>query len=153
MKIILITIILSSLSVSLFSQNEFQKIDEKRKCITIGVLQGGGSIIGADFEILLTRRIGIQAGAGYIGFGGGLNYHFKPTIRSSFISFQYWHQGVGDTFTQSLLGPSYVFRGRKWLTFQIGLGTALEEGPALPDDYEQPPVMLLYSIGAYIPLY
>jgi hypothetical protein len=44
-----------------------------------------------------------------------------------------------------------VFRGKRWFTFQIGIGKTLEEGPAMPDDFEQPDVMLLYSIGFYIP--
>ncbi len=124
---------------------------QKRLCATFGILQGGGSLIGADLEVLVSNRIGIQAGAGFVGFGGGLNIHLKPTIRSSFVSLAYWHQGVGDSYTQSVVGPSYVYRGKKWFTAQIGLGFAVEKGPNWPDSKTQPPVMLLYSIGAYIP--
>ncbi len=140
-------------STNLFSQTEqLDEQIEKRNSITIGILQGGGSLIGADMEFLLTDRFGFQIGAGLIGFGGGLNYHFKPSIRSSFISLQYWNQGIGDSFAQNLIGPNFVYRGEKWFTAQIGLGVTLEEGPAMPNDFEQPPVMLMYSIGAYIPL-
>jgi len=139
-------------STNLFSQTEqINEEVEKRKSITIGIMQGGGSLIGADFEFLLTDNFGFQVGAGLIGFGAGINYHFKPSIRSSFISLQYWHQGIGKSFTQSVIGPNYVYRGKRWFTFQIGLGVPLDKGPALASDYEQPPVMLLYSIGAYIP--
>ena len=60
----------------------------------------------------------------------------------------YW----GESFTQNAIGPTFVFRGENWLTAQIGLGVPLEVGPAMPDDFEQPPVMLMYSLGAYIPL-
>jgi len=137
------------ISTNLFSQTE---LIEKRHSITIGLLQGGGSLVGADFEFLLTDHFGFQIGAGLVGFGGGLNYHFKPSIRSSFISLQYWNQGIGESFTQNVIGPNFVFRGKKWFTAQIGLGVPLEKGPAWPDNFEQPPVMLMYSIGAYIPL-
>ncbi|MEA3443661.1 MAG: hypothetical protein U9R19_02920 [Bacteroidota bacterium] len=152
MRTIILTIILCGFTLNLFSQNDNYYAVEKRSSITIGILQGGGALIGADFETLLSNRFGVQVGAGYIGFGAGLNYHFKPSIRSSFISFQYWHQGIGDSFAQSVVGPNFVFRGKKWFTFQIGLGVPLEKGPALPDDFEQPPVMLTYAIGAYFPL-
>ena len=144
--------ILICISTNLFSiEEQVSEQPEKRNSITIGILQGGGSLIGVDIEFLLTNRFGIQIGAGLVGFGGGLNYHFKPSIRSSFISLQYWNQGIGDSFAQNAIGPNFVYRGKKWFTAQIGLGVPLEKGPAMPDDFVQPPVMLMYSIGAYIP--
>ncbi|MBC7196862.1 MAG: hypothetical protein H5U39_06385 [Deferribacterales bacterium] len=151
MKRILLFILIC-ISTNLFSQEQQAgEQAEKRNSVTIGILQGGGSLVGADFEFLLSDRFGFQLGAGLIGFGGGLNYHFKPSIRSSFISLQYWNQGIGSSFAQNAIGSTFVYRGKKWFTFQIGLGVPLQKGPAMPDDYELPPVMLLYSIGAYIP--
>ncbi|MEN8156386.1 MAG: hypothetical protein ABFS10_05500 [Bacteroidota bacterium] len=168
MKQFVTLVVLFCISANLFSQNNHPESDnsytgdfsqtiltgeaEKRNSITIGILQGGGSIVGADFEFLVSNHVGLQIGGGFIGFGGGINYHFKPSIRSSFLSLQYWNQGVGDSFAQNAIGPTYVFRGKKWFTFQIGLGATLEKGPAAPDDFEQPPVILLYSIGGYIPI-
>ena len=61
------------------------------------------------------------------------------------------HQGIGDSYVQSVAGPAFVYRGKKWFTFQIGLAAPLEKGPAMPLNFEQPPIMLTYSIGAYIP--
>ncbi len=151
MKQILI-IITFLISTNLFAQIEEQvEKADKRSCITIGIFQGGGSLVGADFEFLLTNHFGVQVGAGYVGFGGGVNFHFKPSVRSSFISLQYWNQGIGDSFAQNAIGPNFVYRGKKWFTAQLGLGMTLQKGPALPDKYEQPPFMLMYSIGAYIP--
>jgi hypothetical protein len=128
------------------------KINQKySSCATFGYLQGGGSLVGYDVELLLGDKFGFQLGVGFIGFGAGINYHFKPDIRSSFISLQYWHQGIENYFIQSLIGPCFVFREKKLFTAQIGLGFALEKGPAWPSSKTQPPVMLTYSIGFYLP--
>ena len=125
---------------------------DKRAAVTVGFLQGGGSLIGVDFEYLIAPKIGLQAGIGYIGFGAGLNYHLKPAINSSFISIAYWHQGIGESFAQDVAGGVFTFRARKLLSASLGLGIPLSRGPSLADDFEQPPVMLLYSIGIYFPL-
>lgn len=127
-------------------------IDFKTKAITVGFLQGGGSLIGADLEILLSERLGIQGGMGIMAYGYGLNYHLKPGINSSFLSFSYWHQGFGNTFVQSMVGPSFVYRAKKIFTAQIGLGAVLKRGPAYPVDLEKVPMMLLYSVGLYFPI-
>ncbi len=125
---------------------------EKKAAVTVGFLQGGGALIGVDLEYLVTPQLGLQAGAGYIGFGAGVNYHLKPAINSSFVSLAYWHQGIGDTFAQDAVGSVFTFRARKYLSASLGLGIPLSRGPALDIDFEQPPVMLLYSIGIYFPL-
>lgn len=119
--------------------------------LTIGILEGGGSLIGFDCERLISKSVGFQLGFGAIGFGFGLNKHFKPTVRSSFLSLQYWHQGFANTYTQSLIGPSLVVRSKTWFTFQLGLGYALGKGPAWPENRSQSPIMLTYAIGAYFP--
>ncbi len=149
MKKIIFVFLLSVLSMTSYSQTSN---DDSRSCVTIGILQGGGSLLGADIEFLLTEQFGFQLGAGLVGFGGALNYHLKPSIRSSFISINYWNQGIGDYFAQNMIGTTYVYRAKKWFTFQIGLGTPLDKGPAMSESFNQPSVMLLYSIGAYIPL-
>ena len=129
---------------------EEEEITEKA-ALTVGILQGGGSLIGADLEVLLTKQLGLQVGAGLVGFGTAVNVHLKPTIRSSMISFTYWNQGTGQSFAQNAIGPTFVYRGERWFTAQIGIGKTLSKGPAFPEDVEQPPVMLLYSIGGYLP--
>lgn len=118
---------------------------------TVGFLEGGGSLVGFDCETMISKSVSFQLGAGIIGFGLGINKHFKPTIRSSFLSLQYWHQGFGNTYSQSLIGPSIVFRAKKIFSFQIGLGYALGKGPAWPENKTQPPVMLTYAVGGYFP--
>lgn len=125
---------------------------EPRLAVSLGVLRGGGSLVGADFEFMVAKRLGLEVGAGLVGFGAAVNYHLKPTVRSSMIALQYWHQGLGEYYTQSLLGPSFVFRAKKLFTASLGLGYALEEGPNWPEDKKQPPVMLTYSLGIYLPV-
>ena len=134
-----------------FFKDSIDNKSDKKNAITIGILEGGGSLVGADLETLLGSQFGVQIGAGLVGFGAGLDVHLHSSIRSSFISFQYWHQGFGSSYTQSVVGPSFVYRGKKWFTFQIGFGFPVGRGPALPVDTKQSPVMLTYAIGAYIP--
>lgn len=132
-----------------FQEQEIEQ--EEKVAFTVGLLQGGGALIGADIEFLLSKSVGIQVGAGFRGYGAGLNVHLKPDIRSSFVSLAYWHQGIGETHTQTVMGPTFVYRSKKWFTAQLGLGFPLEKGVAWPETMDHPPVMLMYSIGAYFP--
>ena len=120
--------------------------------LTVGFLQGGGSLIGADLEMLFPNSIGIQFGLGIAGYGCAFNVHLKKTIRSSFLSLQYLHQGIGDSFSQSLIGPAFVYRGNKWLTAQLGFGIVQNRGSAYPVKNNYSPLMLTYAFGAYLPL-
>ena len=156
MKKSLFVILLSAFTALLMSQDLSEgtsgvTLSDKRAAVTVGLLQGGGSLVGVDLEYLVAPKIGLQAGLGYIGFGGGINFHLKPAINSSFISLAYWHQGIGEKFAQDALGGVFTFRARKLLSASLGLGVPLSRGPALAEDFEQPPVMLLYSIGIYLP--
>ncbi len=126
---------------------------EARSALTVGVLKGGGSLVGVDFEFLLTERMGVQVGAGLVGFGAGLNFHIHPSIKSSFVSFQYWNQGIGDSFAQNAFGPNLVYRGKRGLSAQIGFAVPMKRGPALPSDFVQPHLMLTYALGIYLPLF
>jgi len=131
---------------------------DERTSLNVGVLMGGGGLIGADLELLLGKRVGMQFGAGLGSIGFGLNYHFKPYINSQFISVQYWQQGFGDNHYASYLGPMYVFRAEKILQFGIGFGTILSKGDrwerVWKNKANEPKgnVALMYNIGFYFPL-
>jgi hypothetical protein len=128
---------------------------EERTSINTGLLMGGGGLIGADFEFLAGKRVGLQLGGGMGSMGFGINYHFKPCINSQFISIQYFHQGFGENHYASYLGPMYVFRAKKIFQFGIGFGSILTKGPRWETTYAnktEPPVILLYNIGLYFPL-
>ncbi len=125
-------------------------VKEEAICASIGILQGGGSLIGADLEVLVAPHFGLQIGAGIIGYGAAALFHTGRGIRSSAVALTYWNQGIMESFAQNAIGVSYIFRGKRWLTAQLGLARPLSQGPAFPSNTEQPPVMLLYSVGVYI---
>jgi hypothetical protein len=54
------------------------QVKEPKVAVTLGVLQGGGGLLGVDFEFMVSPRVGLQLGAGLTSFGAGINYHLKP---------------------------------------------------------------------------
>lgn len=126
----------------------------KKNAATVGFLHGGGGIVGGSLEFMLNDRVSLQGGMGIFSYGGSLNYHMKPGVATPYLSFSYWHQGLGNSYFQSVLGPSYTYRFNKLVSLELGLGRVLEKGPALKrekDPSEYPPVVLIYSIGLYFP--
>lgn len=57
--------------------------NEPKSSITVGILEGGGSLVGFDIEMMYSKSASLQLGACLVGFGAGLNMHLKPTIRST----------------------------------------------------------------------
>ena len=149
MKKFVLIVLVALFSVQLMAQ---RVPSEKKMSISAGVLQGGGGLVGADFEYLFSKYFSVQAGAGLLSCGAAVNFHFKPYINSSMLSLSYWHQGFGNAHTQSVVGPVYTFRAPKVFQFQIGMGYRVDEGPNLPEANKRAPVMLLYSIGVYFPI-
>lgn len=115
---------------------------------TVGYHYGGATIVGLELEAAVWR-IGIMGGAGVYGYGYGINYHVSSDPLSSYISCLYWQNGISDYARQSAAGIAFNYRGKRWLSMQLGLGKILDKGPEFRyfnDDY-----ILLYSIGAYVP--
>ena len=123
-------------------------ISNAKAAISGGFNQGGGSLIGIDLEILFLKRLGLQVGGGFGGFGAGINFHIKPTINSTFLSIQYWNR---INFAK-YIGPTIVYRGRSWLTAQLGIGKIFDKNPDLAEEFSDDKYAILYSIGAYFPL-
>lgn len=119
--------------------------------VTAGFLKGGGSLVGVDIEFGLYKKLAGQVGFGFVGFGGGLNLHYKENLNSNFLSLQFYNQGIGDSHTQSILGGTYNFRAFNFLAGSIGYGVKVLEGPAyykIPSQLRTS-AMLLYSLGVY----
>lgn len=153
MKKLFISILIFAVSANLFAQwvEHEETTFRELNCITVGILNGGGSLIGVDLEFLIYNKLSAQIGAGLIGFGAGINWHFKPTLQSSFVSLQYYNQGIGDNFVQKAIGPAFVFRAKRLFTFQFGWASILERGPAYPTNIAKQDFMLTYAVGIYKP--
>ena len=129
--------------------------NKKKTCLSIGILNGGGGALGADFEFLCARRLSLQVGVGGISAGAAINYHFKDYINSSMVSIAYWQQGFGDLWLQSLVGPMYTYRAPRYFQCQAGLGVRVAGGDVLDnfsDAIKGIPICPMFSIGMYFPL-
>lgn len=135
---------------------EVPKLEKiKKQSFTLGFLNGGGSLVGLDYQALLgSSNVALQIGAGFIGWDIGVNYYFEPDMHSEYLSFAYWSQGGGDRYVK-YLGVTYGFKAFGWLNGQIGLGYTLEVSEGMAEALEDagaaemPDVLLLYSIGVY----
>jgi hypothetical protein len=108
---------------TMWGQEESEKPIPLKNGIIIGVLQGGGSLLGIDYEALIFDNFGIQIGGGYIGVGGGLVYHFENTVYSSGIWAGVWNQGIpGNSLSSAIAGITVFGRVWNWLHAQIGIG-------------------------------
>lgn len=146
MKKLLLIALLSVFAI----QVSAQRVPSEKKCsIAAGYLNGGGGLIGVDFEYLMMPQLSVQAGVGVVSFGGAINYHFKPYINSSMMSLSYFHQGIGDSYFCSWLGPMYTFRAPKVFQASIGYGLCVDQGPAADKKYYG---SILFTFGVYFPI-
>jgi hypothetical protein len=105
--IIGLSLVVSNLAFTQGLSGEKEK--QYKHAITVGILQGGGSLLGVDAEVLLVNNLGFQIGLGVVGFGAALNYHFEPQVNSSAISLTYCNQGlVGENLVSRMLGVTYL---------------------------------------------
>ena len=153
--LLLITMVLVVSTVRGQEPSPVDTTEKSNWCLSGGILHGGGALLGAELEYLLFgERVGLQAGAGLYAYGMAMNIHLKPTLNSSYVSFVYWHQGIGERYVQSLIGITYMHRAPSGLCLQVGVGEVTDTGPnyAVMDKYFKngaPDVMLLFSIGVY----
>jgi len=125
---------------------------ESNTVITPGILNGGISIIGLDFEVLFGKRIGLQGGVGLTSYGAAINFHLgEGGPRSSFVGFNYYAMQMGDYLTG--VGPSFNYRSKKWFYGSVGMMGIMDKGrlwyEGVPQEYQGQEAMLTYSIGAY----
>ena len=129
---------------------------DRRFALSIGLLKGGGSLAGVDFEWMPIDHLGVSVGGGYLGISAGVNYHFEPGIDSSYVGLFWWDQNVGNAALEQM-STGVLVGGRffKFLSLELGLGYVLRRGPGITANLkaltgtEPPPVMLVYNIGVY----
>ena len=154
MKKLLLFVLVAMLAIpvtaqSVVGQKKGRVPSEKKASIAVGFMNGGGGLVGVDFEFLISQLLGVQGGIGFVSYGGALNYHFKPYINSSMVSLAYFHQGIGNSYTYSWVGPLYTFRAPKIFQASIGYGICVGQGPAVTEAYSG---TLIYNIGLYFPI-
>ena len=152
MKKIILLFTLSFIGLNNVNAQNLDTIPETTNKFTVGIFQGGGSIVGFDFEQLITKNVGLSVGAGFLAYGASVHYHFKPSITSSSLAINYWHQGLGTSYVQSVFGPSYVAKLSKRFSAQLGLGGIIDKGPLFSEAYKntnEPDFLLIYSLGVY----
>ena len=120
----------------------------KKNAIILGVLTGGGSLVGLEYERMIYGPLGITIGGGIIGIGAQVNLHFKPSVTSSGVSLVWWNQGIpGNTASQQILGLCFTARLWKWVHASLGFGYAYWQGAKMAAALKNTKFMLLYNIG------
>jgi len=151
-RTLILSALLPCLAYAAFAQTD--PVPDKKNAITIGFLQGGGGLVGFDYERLIAGGVGLQLGVGITSVGAGLTFHLnEETTDSSAIWAGVWNQGVpGDTRSATYIGMSSILRGWGWLNGQIGLGYVVFVGDGMKAATgigEKTKVLLLYSLGWY----
>lgn len=156
-KILACTLAMLALVSGLSAQEGNPQVAET-SAITIGILQGGGGLLGVDYELLIADRLGVQVGAGLVSLGAGVTYHHENTVHSNAFWAGVWNQGVpGGSLSATYVGVSYIMRGWGWLNGQIGIAYIPFRGEQVAQnlkdltggDQDPPPFALLYSLGWY----
>lgn len=130
------------------AQNIDYNYEEPTKtALTVGLLNGGG-LLGAEIETLLKGKVGAHIGFGFVGACVGLNYHLKPTTRSSFFTMELRVQGFSTIYTDTSLGLGYVLR-YKGLSAQLGAAYILDKGPNTISNWNDGRFVPQISLGGY----
>lgn len=123
----------------------------EKTVIVLGYGSGGGSIVGADIETLLTGRLGFMAGAGFIGANVGFNFHLKPKIRSPYLSVQLWQNGLSYAHIYTSVGPYLGVRLFNFLNVEAGVGYILATGDNATQAVLDSDIALGLKVGAFFP--
>jgi hypothetical protein len=70
---------------------------ELRDVKTVGILIGGITLIGFDYERRIHKNFGIHAGAGFIGFTAGVKVHVSAKPSSLFLNLSWKDSNLGGS--------------------------------------------------------
>lgn len=144
----------SLLAINSDAQKETIKKFKTWNTTSIGYQLGGLSIIGLEKEFTIYEQIGVHAGAGVFGYGGGFRYYFKPKATSNFLSFGFKDKGFG------LINVFALEYGGRWrwindfgLQYHFGIAPIIK----IDDQFEErtyglndaPPVVLSFGLGFF----
>lgn len=148
-KSILIALFIFLIGGTATSQNVQLSDYVSESAISLGFGMGGGSVAGVDLELMPIPRLGLQMGGGINSFSGGINYHFYPTVHSSYFSLQVWQQGLGKNYKATFIGPMFEYRFVRYLEAGIGAGYMLDKSESYTVDSK---FALAVNVGFYLPL-
>lgn len=144
-------VILFSLSCYSFSQ---QGTTANKDIVVVGYQIGGYSLIGIEFEARMSDLIGINFGAGFLGFTGGVKLHTGPYKNSPAININYKDGGMGLV---KVIATEFAWRipfnnqDRVGFFIQGGLAKVLYMDRGVSIDLfkkrEAPPYMLSFGAG------
>ena len=126
-------------------------VEPAKWVFTVGILQGG-SAVGVDTELRLFDGVGFQLGTGLLGMSTGINFHFDTDIKSPYVTLMYVHQGFGNWFLQSMIGPAYVHRWENGFSGQFGVGFLSgysRKWGDLFDEHVPPTIQPMIALGYY----
>ena len=117
---------------------------KQKNIFAAGFLLGGFCIAGFEYEIRVHNYVGLNFGAGYPGFTGGIKIHTGPSKDSHFfnISFKDFYYGLMNAAGIEW-GGRWVFREGKKLGLLYQFGLVYQTG--INKDLEK----LLYNGKAY----
>jgi hypothetical protein len=83
-----------------------------RNVLAVGYQLGGLSLIGVEYEIRFHNYFGINFGAGFRGYTGGMKVHTGPKKNNPFFLVSYKDGGFG------LIQTAGVEYGGRWIIFK-----------------------------------
>lgn len=140
------------LSLEASAQNSYiyEGYEPKEKvAFTLGVSNGMESLITANVAFMPGRLVGWQLEGSQRGLGAGMHFHFEDEITSSAVGFRYWHNGIGEEFTQPVAGLTFLFRSQYHISGELGLGYIFKNSGFNANHVRENGVIFLYSIGFY----
>lgn len=117
--------------------------------VSAGLTNGINSMLSANINYMPGNVIGWQLGAGMEGVGAALNFHLRQEVNSPAITVNYWYNGLGNNYEQSVFGMTYMHRTQRYLSTQLGLGYITTSDGNFNNNARDSGIVILYSLGVY----
>jgi hypothetical protein len=136
--------------IELVDRPKKNKLNKPFNAVTFGLLQGG-ALVGIDYEVRFGEVFGLQAGMGFVGAAGAMNFHFHRGTNGLFLSFNYKNVGFGYVSTVGVELGLRAFVNEYWgFNFQLGYGFFVDRSLRYQQDFRELnrlPGLLTYSFG------
>lgn len=137
------SILNENLTISKSKVEEIKEESGGKTFFELGFLKAG-ALVGTELEITTSERVSLYVGAGFKGFGGGLNIYANEGFEGSGFKVGYFQQGWGSTFAGSIAGVSFFYKMKPGISLDLGIGKIISRGNF---DYGGKSFILIYSLG------